>query len=184
MTILLMACFANLCKASGTGPHALSDPGPAELKRQKSLHSTAVPLIKCAECRVQFSKLQVFCTCKYSLITAIKEDCGRLADGECYVVLIRVWMHFNTSRMLTSSKHNGLLGPDKLYPDADFAKLIITCSNNVCATEEWEDETEWEKQWQRKLWRWDGKTEAWWSRMQSQWKTDVLFLNHAVLGSS
>lgn len=53
-------------------------------------HSTAAPLIKCAECRVQFAKLQVFCTCKYTLITAIKEDYGRLADGECNVVLIRV----------------------------------------------------------------------------------------------
>lgn len=62
----------------------------AEIKTPKSLHSTAAPLIKCAECRVQFAKLQVFCTCKYTLITAIKEDYGRLADGECNVVLIRV----------------------------------------------------------------------------------------------
>ena len=62
----------------------------AEIKTLKSLFSTAAPLIKCAESRVQFAKLQVFCTCKYSLITAIKEDYGRLADGECNVVLIRV----------------------------------------------------------------------------------------------
>lgn len=62
----------------------------AEIKTVKSLHSFAAPLIKCAECRVQFAKLQVFCACKYSLITAIKEDYGRLADGECNVVLIRV----------------------------------------------------------------------------------------------
>lgn len=62
----------------------------AGIKTLKSLHSTVAPLIKCAESRVQFAKLQVFCTCKYSLITAIKEDYGRLADGECNVVLIRV----------------------------------------------------------------------------------------------
>lgn len=37
--------------------------------------------------------------------------------------------------MLTPSEQNGLLGPDKLYPDADFSKLIITCSYNVYATE-------------------------------------------------
>lgn len=107
----------------------------AEIKTLKSLHSAAAPLIKCAECRVQFAKLQVFCTCKYSLITAIKEDYGRLADGECNVVLIRVWMHCNTNRMLTPSEQNGLLGPDKLYPDAAFSKLIITCSYNVCVTD-------------------------------------------------
>lgn len=69
----------------------------AEIQTLKSLHSAAAPLIKCAECRVQFAKLQVFCTCKYSLITAIKDDYGRLADGKCNVVLIRDWMHCNTT---------------------------------------------------------------------------------------
>lgn len=48
--------------------------------------------------------------------------------------------------MLTPSEQNGLLGPDKLYPDADFSKLIITCSYNVYAKEREED---WEKQRQK-----------------------------------
>lgn len=37
--------------------------------------------------------------------------------------------------MLTPSEQNGLLGPDKLYPDAAFSKLIITYSYTVCVTE-------------------------------------------------
>lgn len=66
-------------------------------------------------------------------------------------------MHCNTNRMLTPSEQNGLLGPDKLYPDADFSKLIITCSYNVYAKERKEG---WEKQRQRKLCLGDGKSEA------------------------
>lgn len=74
----------------------------------KSLYFTAVPLTKCAEYRVQFAKLRVFCTCKYSLITVIKGDYGSLADGECNV-LIRVSKHCNTNRMSSLSEQNGLL---------------------------------------------------------------------------
>lgn len=74
----------------------------------KSLHSTAVPLIRCAAYRVQFAKLRVFCTCKYSLITVIKGDYGSLADGECNV-LIRVSKLCNTNKMSSLSERNGLL---------------------------------------------------------------------------
>lgn len=37
--------------------------------------------------------------------------------------------------MLTPSEQNGLLGPDKLYPDAAFSKPVITCSYDVCVAE-------------------------------------------------
>lgn len=91
MTILLQwLVFLTSARPQAKVHLARQNQPTAEIKTLKSLHSTAVPLIKCAECRVQFAKLQVFCTCKYSLITAIKEDYGRLADGECNVVLIRV----------------------------------------------------------------------------------------------
>lgn len=128
MTRLLMACFPNPCETlDKRSTYPVRARPPLNLKHRN--HS--IPL-QCrwlnVQCRVQFAKLQVFCTCKYSLITAIKEDYGRLADGECNVVLIRVWMHCNTNRMLTPSEQNWLLDPDKLYPDVDFSKLIITCS--------------------------------------------------------
>lgn len=152
----------------------------AEIKTLKSLHSTAAPLIKCAECRVQFAKLQVFCTCKYSLITAIKEDYGRLADGECNVVLIRVWMHCNTNRMLTPLRTEWAVRPWQIVSWCSFLKaynhlqlqcvrnrkkgrLGITKTENIMAT------------------RWK-KWEAERSGMQRQWKTDVMFLGYAVLG--
>lgn len=101
-----MACFPNLCETSGRGPLILSEPTHCSNQSTGISRSAAAPLIKCAECRVQFAKLQVFCTCKYTLIAAIKEDYGRLADGECNV-LIRVSMHCNTNRMLTLQKRMG-----------------------------------------------------------------------------
>lgn len=167
----MIACFLNLLEISSNGPLTLSDsghcwPGNTEIS---PFHCSVADYM----CRVQFAKLQVFCTRKYSLITAIK-DYGRLADGGCNVVLIRVWRHCNTNRMLTPSEQNGRLGPYKLYPDVDFSKLIITCRYSVSATEKkncWESERQ---KMMAQRWK-DWGTEK--SNMQRQWEADVIFFD-------